>query len=86
MAKKKSKINWKKSCQIVFISSISAIWNHFVSLYTVCYWEEDIDLFMSFETIFWDVILGWYYNILGWKFIMIFNWEKNPKDMNKAHM
>ena len=22
---------------------------------------------MSFDTIFWDVILGWYYNILGWK-------------------
>ena len=31
---------------------------------------------MSFGTIFWDVILGWYYDILGWKFIMIFNWEK----------
>ena len=25
------------------------------------------DLFMSFGTIFWYVILGWYYNILGWK-------------------
>jgi len=22
---------------------------------------------MSFGTIFWDVILGWYYDILGWK-------------------
>ena len=22
---------------------------------------------MSFGTKFWDVILGWYYNILGWK-------------------
>ena len=28
---------------------------------------SNIDLFMSFGTIFWDVILGWYYNILGWK-------------------
>ena len=34
------------------------------------------DLFMSFDTIFWDVILEWYYDILGWKFIMIFNWEE----------
>ena len=34
------------------------------------------DLFMSIGAIFWDVILGWYYDILGWKFIMIFNWEK----------
>ena len=25
------------------------------------------NLFMSFGTIFWDVILGWYYNILWWK-------------------
>ena len=25
------------------------------------------NLFMSFGTIFWDVILGWYYDILGWK-------------------
>ena len=28
--------------------------------------------FMSFCTIFWEVILGWYYDVLGWKFIMIF--------------
>ena len=26
-----------------------------------------LDLFMSFGTIFSDVILGWYYNNLGWK-------------------
>ena len=55
---------------------------------------------MSFVTIFWDVIFERYYNILGWKFIMIF--RKNlfgtnkkfvylifipkylPKDMNKS--
>ena len=34
----------------------------------------------SYGTIFWDVILGWYYNILGWKFIMIF---KKPVWTNK---
>ena len=34
------------------------------------------DLFMSFDTIFWDIILGWYHDIFGWKFIMIFNWEE----------
>ena len=28
---------------------------------------EFLDLFISFGMIFWDVILGWYYNILGWK-------------------
>ena len=25
------------------------------------------NLFMIFDTIFWDIILGWYYDILGWK-------------------
>ena len=25
------------------------------------------DLFMSFGMIVWDIIFGWYYNILGWK-------------------
>ena len=37
---------------------------------------SSLDLFMFFGTIFLDVILGWYYDILGWKIIMIFNWEK----------
>ena len=32
------------------------------------------DLFMSFGTIISDVILGWLYDILRWKFVMIFNW------------
>ena len=32
---------------------------------------DTLDLFMSFGTIFWDVILGW-------KYVMIFNWEKKP--------
>ena len=31
---------------------------------------DTLDLFMSFGTIFWDVILGWCYNILGWKLII----------------
>ena len=26
--------------------------------------------------VFWDIILMLYYDILWWKFIMIFNWEK----------
>ena len=34
------------------------------------------NLFLSFDTIFWDVILGW-------KFVMIFNWEKNLFWTNK---
>ena len=38
--------------------------------------SESWDLFMSFVTIIWDIILGWYYNILEWKYIMILNWEK----------
>ena len=42
-----------------------------------------LDLFMSFGTTISDVILGWYYDILGWKFIMIFNWEKNLFWTNK---
>ena len=29
--------------------------------------NEIIDLFLSFDTIFWNVLLGWYYDILGWK-------------------
>ena len=33
---------------------------------------EFLDFFISFGTIFWDIILGWYYNILGWKFIIIY--------------
>ena len=28
---------------------------------------DTINLFMSFGTIFWDVILGWYYDIFWWK-------------------
>ena len=30
-----------------------------------------------FGTIFWDIILGWHYDILGWKFINIyfFSWQ-----------
>ena len=30
------------------------------------------DLFMSSCTLFWDIMLGWYYNILLWKFIIIY--------------
>ena len=29
-----------------------------------------------FGTLFWDVILGWYYNILGWKSLFSFSTEK----------
>ena len=45
------------------------------------------NLFMSSCTLFWDVILGWYHEILGLKFIIIyfFNWqtEKNLFWTNK---
>ena len=34
------------------------------------------NFFVSYGTKFWDVICGWYYDILGWKYIMIFNWEQ----------
>ena len=36
--------------------------------------KYSIELFMSFATIFWNVILGLYYDILGWKF-----WSLNFK-------
>ena len=42
-----------------------------------------INFFISSGTIFWDVILGWCYNILGRKFIMIYNWEKKMFLTNK---
>ena len=36
---------------------------------------------MLSSTLFWDIILGWYYKILGWKFIIIyfFNWDTEKK-------
>ena len=34
------------------------------------------DLFLSFSKILSDVISGWYYDFLGWKFTIIFNWER----------
>ena len=38
-------------------------------VYAFMFWENCLpkDLFMSFGMIFGNVILGWYYNILGWK-------------------
>ena len=40
-----------------------------------------LNLFMLSCTLFWDVILGWYHKILGWKFIIIyfFNWKTEKK-------
>ena len=33
---------------------------------------EFINLFMLSCALFWDIILGWYHKILGWKFIIIY--------------
>ena len=40
-----------------------------------------LNLFMSSCTLFWDVILGWFHKILGWKFIIIyfFKWQTEKK-------
>ena len=35
-----------------------------------------INLFISFCTLFWYVILGWYHDNLGWKIVYFFKWEK----------
>ena len=41
----------------------------------------NMTMFMSSCTLFWDVILGWYHEILGWKFIIIyfFKWQTEKK-------
>ena len=50
-----------------------------VSLTCSCQFDAKVlsiyDL-LSNDTIFLDITLGWYYNILGWKFVMIFYWKK----------
>ena len=57
-----------------------AYWTHYLQifwsklLYITCNFHviwSTLGLFMSFGTIFWDVILGWYYNILRHYFGMI---------------
>ena len=41
------------------------------------------NLFMSFCTIFLYIILGWNQNTLGWKYCLLFNWEKNLFGTNR---
>ena len=60
---------------------LSSIWvflhKSYVSLTTV-----GIPTFVFFllsGIIFWDIILGWYYYIFGWKFIMIINFSHLKK-------
>ena len=49
--------------------------------------SEIWDLFMSFGTIFWDVILGLYYDIFGWKIILIFDfWLRKKTVMNQEEV
>ena len=60
--------------------------------YKICYWKKNflifkvlpiINLFMSFFTIFLYIILGWYQDNLGWKYCLLFNWEKTCFWTNK---
>ena len=50
---------------------------HFVFSPLICSFYHFRLVHVVLYVIFWDIILGWYYNILGWKFIIIyfFNWQ-----------
>ena len=55
-------------------------------IYPILVWLKDLKtlyLFMSSCTVFWDVILGWYYNTFRCKYIIIyfFSWHNEKKNL-----